>query len=61
MPLIPALGRQRQANLCEFEAGLVYRVIQSEIHRETLYQKKKEGRKEERKRKQKKLRLSSLK
>ena len=24
--LIPALGRQRQVNLCEFEASLVYRV-----------------------------------
>ena len=26
MPLIPALGRQRQANLCEFETSLVYTV-----------------------------------
>ena len=26
MPLIPALGRQRQVDLCEFEASLVYRV-----------------------------------
>ena len=25
-PLIPALGRPRQADLCEFEASLVYRV-----------------------------------
>jgi hypothetical protein len=24
-PLIPALWRQRQATLCEFEAGLLYR------------------------------------
>ena len=24
-PLIPALGRQRQADLCEFEASLVYK------------------------------------
>ncbi|KAM7327523.1 hypothetical protein ACRRTK_013890 [Alexandromys fortis] len=24
--LIPALGRQRQADLCEFEASLMYRV-----------------------------------
>ena len=24
-PLIPALGRQRQADLCELEASLVYR------------------------------------
>jgi hypothetical protein len=26
MPLIPSLGRQRQADLCEFKASLVYRV-----------------------------------
>jgi hypothetical protein len=26
MPLIPVLGRQRQADLYEFEASLVYRV-----------------------------------
>ena len=26
MPLIPALGRQRQADICELEASLVYRV-----------------------------------
>jgi hypothetical protein len=26
MPLIPVLGSQRQADLCEFEASLVYRV-----------------------------------
>ena len=25
-PLIPALGRQRQVDFCEFEANLVYRV-----------------------------------
>ena len=25
MPLIPALGRQQQVDLCEFEASLVYR------------------------------------
>jgi hypothetical protein len=24
MPSIPALGRQRQENLCEFEASLIY-------------------------------------
>ena len=24
-PLIPALGRQRQADLCEFKASLVYK------------------------------------
>jgi hypothetical protein len=26
MPLIPVVGRQRLANLCEFKASLVYRV-----------------------------------
>ena len=26
MPLIPALGRQRQVDICEFEASLVYKV-----------------------------------
>jgi hypothetical protein len=26
MPLIPVLKRQRQADLCEFKASLVYRV-----------------------------------
>jgi hypothetical protein len=26
MPLIPALIRQRQADLCEFEASLLYRL-----------------------------------
>jgi hypothetical protein len=26
MPLISALGRQRQVDLCEFKASLVYRV-----------------------------------
>ena len=26
MPLIPALGRQKQADLCEIEDSLVYRV-----------------------------------
>ena len=46
-PLIPALGRQKQAGLCEFEANLVYksefrRRLQSYI--ETLFRKtKKQG------------------
>jgi hypothetical protein len=26
MPLIPAFGRQRQVDLCEFKTNLVYRV-----------------------------------
>jgi hypothetical protein len=25
MPLIPALGRQKQTNLCEFQVSLVYK------------------------------------
>ena len=29
MPLIPALEKQRQADLCEFEASLVYRASSS--------------------------------
>jgi hypothetical protein len=29
MPLIPVLGRQRQVDLCEFEASLVSRVNSS--------------------------------
>ena len=38
-PLIPALRRQRQADLCEFEASLVYREgsrTGSKLHREAL-------------------------
>ena len=36
-PLVPAFGRQRQVDLCEFKASLVYRVSSrtSRIHRET--------------------------
>ena len=43
MPLIPALRRQRQEDLCEFEARLVYRVSSGQapkLHRENLSQKK---------------------
>ena len=31
MPLIPALGRQRRVNLCEFETSLVYSEFQDRI------------------------------
>jgi hypothetical protein len=43
MPIIPTLGRQRQAYVCQFEASLVYRVISrtAGLHRETLSQKTK--------------------
>ena len=36
MPLIPALVRQRQADLCKFKPSLVYRMnSRTGIHRET--------------------------
>lgn len=40
MPLILALGRQREMNLCEFRASLSY-------ISETIFQRKKEGGREE--------------
>jgi len=45
MPLIPALGRQRQVDLCEFEVSLVYKVSpgQPGLHRETLSQEDQMG------------------
>jgi hypothetical protein len=43
MPLMPALGRQRQEDLCEFETSLVYRVPgQLRLHREPYLKKRKE-------------------
>ena len=41
MPLIPGFGRQRQADLCEFEASLSTGIVpgQPGLHRETLSQK----------------------
>jgi hypothetical protein len=44
MPLIPSFGRQRQADLCEFKARLVYKANPGQpglLHRETLFKKKK--------------------
>ena len=41
-PLISALGRQREEDLCEFEASLVYKAsfrVARLLHRETLSQK----------------------
>ena len=35
MPLIPALGRERQVDLCEFEASLVYRTSSSTVSKAT--------------------------
>lgn len=43
--LIPALGRQKQVHLCEFEASLV-NTGQRQLHKETLPPKRKKGRKE---------------
>jgi hypothetical protein len=49
MPLILAVGRQRQADLCEFKAKLVYRVLgQPGLHRETLSGKQKQKQKQKR-------------
>ena len=48
-PLILALGRQRQVDLCEFEASLVYRVSSSMVkaeYKKTVFKKKKEKSKE---------------
>ena len=48
MPLIPALGSQRQVNLCEFEASLVYRASSKTAratHRIPVLEKKKKERK----------------
>jgi hypothetical protein len=49
VPLIPALGRQRRVDLCEFEASLVF-IVSSRtakaIQRETLSQKSKQANKQ---------------
>jgi len=48
-PLIPAIRKQRQIDLCVFEASLVYRMSSKTpglLHRETLSQKKKRKKKE---------------
>jgi hypothetical protein len=44
---MPALGRKRQVDLCEFGTSLVYRVTSrtAGLHRETLSQKKKKKKK----------------
>jgi hypothetical protein len=48
MPLIPALRRQRLADLCEFKASLVYIASpgQPELHSETLSQTNKQTNKQ---------------
>jgi hypothetical protein len=50
MPLIPAHGRQRQANLCEFQASLVCRARSSTAsvtHRNSASKKKRERKERE--------------
>ena len=44
MPLIPALRRQRQVDLSEFEASLVYKGLpgQPRLHRESVSRKTKQ-------------------
>ena len=47
MPLIPALGRQKQADLCEFETSLSKEQVSRQLgllHRETLSRKTNRGR-----------------
>ena len=41
-PLIPALRGQKQMDLCEFKASLIYIVSSRTASRETLFQKTKE-------------------
>ena len=42
MPLVPAPGRQRQVNFCEFKASLIYRVS-SRITKDTQRNPVKKG------------------
>ena len=68
-PLIPALGRQKLADLCEFEASLVYR-SSSRTARATLRnlilkrkkkeQNKKQKKKEERKKEKLKIKVVAI-
>ena len=53
-PLIPALGRQRQLDLCEFEASRVYKsYLQDRLqsYRKICLEEKKKERKEKKKKK----------
>ena len=43
-PLIPALRRQRQVDLCEFEASLVYRARSRAVTQRNPVSKKKKNR-----------------
>jgi hypothetical protein len=46
MPLIPALGKQSQVDLCEFEASLVYIVSSRPAIKEGKRGERREGRRE---------------
>ena len=65
MPSIPALWRQRQANLCEFKVSLVYRVS-TRIARDTWRHpvleklKKKKEKKEKRKKRREEKRREKI-
>ena len=65
MPLVPALGRQRQADLCVLEASLVYRINSRIIKATHVWKnqklkklKKKERKREREKEREKEKRLS---
>ena len=55
MPLIPALGRKRQVNLCEFSASLVYksssRTVSAVTQRNPVLKKQNNNKKQTNKRK----------
>jgi hypothetical protein len=53
MPLIQVLGRQRQADLCEFKASLVYRGSpgQPRFQRNPVLKKEKKKKKKKKKKK----------
>ena len=50
MPLVPALGRQRQVDHCEFEASLIYklssRTVRAVTQRNPILKKQKEKQEE---------------
>jgi hypothetical protein len=64
MPLVPALGRQKQEDLCVFEASLVYRLssgtARAFVQRKTCLEKKKSIKKHTNKQKSPVQRVDSL-
>ena len=53
-PLIPALRRQRQADVCEFEASQVYRATVQATQKNPVSKKKKKEKQRKKERKEKK-------